>query len=92
MEQIEHRMVPYGTIMVPYGTICYHMVPYGTIWYHRVPYGTIWYHKVPYGTIRYPKVPRPGWGETLLGRGKFFGFLTIEKKVCVFISKNQKNR
>ena len=53
------------------------MVPYGTIWYHMVPYGTIW-------------SPPPGWGETLLGRGKFFGFLTFEKKGHIFISKNQK--
>ena len=63
----------------------------GTLGYHKVPYGTIWYHMVPYGTIRYPKVPRPGWGETLFGRGKFFGFLTSEKKGHIFISKNHKN-
>ena len=78
--------------MVPYGTIRYHRVPYGTIRYHMVPYGTIWYHKVPYGTIWYHMVPRPGWGETLLGRQKFFGFLIFEKEVIFLISKNQTNR
>ena len=96
-------MEPYGTIWyhkVPYGTIWYHMVPYGTIWYHIVPYGTILYHMVPhgtiwyqpYGTIWYLMVPRPGWGETLLGRQKFLGFLTFEKKNYFFYQKTQKRQ
>ena len=36
-------------------------------WNNGKPYGTIWYHMVP----------RPGWGETLLGRQKFFGFFDL---------------
>ena len=54
-----------------------HMVPYGTTRYHKVPYGTIWHHKVPFGTIRYHMIPPQRWGETLLGRQDFFGFLTF---------------
>ena len=69
--------------MVPYGTVWYLMVPYGTIWYHMVPYGTLWYLMVPYGTIWSP-LPS-GWGETLLGREKLFGFLTFEKKTDIFL-------
>ena len=37
-------------------------------------------------------IPPPGWGETLLGRQDFFGFLTLEKKGHIFISKNHKKK
>ena len=36
-------------------------------------------------------IPPQGWGETLLGRGKKFDFLTFEKNVIFYIKKSQKS-